>query len=387
MRKQPIKSPIRDLLKIAKEVSKEKKIYNFNIGDPNKFDFDTPPHLKQALMEAANSKSGHYSDSEGYSELLDAILEREIKRNNANIEKEDILVTQGISEALFFLFAASIESRKDEVLVPGPSYPPYIGIAKFFGAKIKEYRLIEEEGWEPDIDDLRKNISSNTKFIVVINPNNPTGAVYDKNKLKQIAEVAAEENITIISDEIYDELVFGDVKQVSMASIAETQLIVVNGFSKSYLIPGWRLGYMYFQNFEDNRLKEIIFSLARARLSAPTPLMMACAKAYSSREHIVEMNKKLKERAEYAYKRFNEIKGLSATKPKGAFYIFPKVDLGNRWKTDEEFCVDVLKHTGIIFPYGSGFSQKYGKNHFRSIILPPIPLMEEAFQKLEDFMR
>ncbi len=386
--KTPIKSPIRDLLKIAKQVSFEKKIYPLNIGDPNKFDFDTPQYLKDALINAVKGKAGHYSSSEGDEELLETILNRERKRNDAKISKEDILITQGISEALFFLFASSINSKKDEVLLPEPSYPPYIGVSTFFGAKIRTYKLDEEREWEPDVEDIKDKINKNTKFLVVINPNNPTGAVYHKNLLKEISDIASERKLTIISDEIYDELVFGNVNHTGMASIVkDNQLIVVNGFSKSYLIPGWRLGYMYFQNFEDSMLKETIFSLARARLSACTPVMKACAKAYNGpQDHIKEMNNKLKERAEYAYKRFNEIKGLSAVKPKGAFYIFPKVDLGDRWKSDEDFCIDLLKKTGIIFPYGSGFGEKYGKNHFRSIILPPIELMEEAFQKLEAFM-
>ncbi|MCS7135389.1 MAG: aminotransferase class I/II-fold pyridoxal phosphate-dependent enzyme [Candidatus Aenigmarchaeota archaeon] len=386
--RQPIKSPIRDLMKLAKEVAKEKKIYNFNIGDPNKFDFDTPDHLKQALIDVAKTKSAHYSDSEGEMELIEAILAREVNKNKARIQREDILITQGISEALFFLFAASITSKKDEVLLPEPTYPPYINIVSFFGGKIKTYRLIEENGWEPDVEDLKKQVTKNTKFIVVINPNNPTGAVYKEKILKEIVDISAKENIPIISDEIYDEIVFGDIKHVGMASIAkDSPLITLNGFSKSYLVPGWRIGYIYFQNFKDENFKEVIFSLARARLSASTPLMKACSKAYLNQNHIKEMNKKLKERAEYAYKRFNEIIGITSTKPIGAFYIFPKVEIGKTWKSDEEFCIDLLKNTGIIFPYGSGFGKKYGKNHFRSIILPPIEMMEEALQKLEDFMR
>ncbi|MEM5801267.1 MAG: aminotransferase class I/II-fold pyridoxal phosphate-dependent enzyme [Candidatus Aenigmatarchaeota archaeon] len=387
--KKPIKSPIRDLLKIAKQISSEKKIYPFNIGDPNKFDFDTPDYLKQALIDAVKGKAGHYSNSEGDDEIIEAILKRELRKNEAKISKDDILVTQGISEALFFLFASSIDSKKDEILIPEPSYPPYIGVSSFFGAKIKTYKLDEEKEWEPDIDSIRDSITKNTKFLVVINPNNPTGAVYHKTMLKEIADIAAEYKLTIISDEIYDELIFGNVSYVGMASIVrDNPLIVLNGFSKSYLIPGWRLGYMYFQNFDDYNLKETIFSLARARLSASTPIMKACAKVYSGpQDHIKEMNKKLKERAEFAFKRFNEIENISTVKPKGAFYIFPKVNLGKRWKTDEEFCIDLLRNTGIIFPYGSGFGSKYGKNHFRSIILPPIEIMNEAFDKLEAFIK
>jgi len=384
--KMPIKSPMRDLLKIAKEVSATKKIYPFNIGDPNIFDFDTPQYLKDALSDVLKGKVGHYSNSEGDEELIEAIIEREKRKNGVNLEKNDVLVTQGISEGLFFLFA-SIE-RKQEILLPDPSYPSYTNLANFFNVKVREYRLNEDAEWEPDIDDIRKNINKNTKFLVVVNPNNPTGAVYHKSLLKEIVDTAAEFGLVIISDEIYDELLF-DTEHIGIASLAkDIPFIVFNGFSKSYLIPGWRLGYMYFHNMDGFKLKEIIFSLARTRLSACTPIMKACAKAFSMpKEHIKEMNKKLKERADFAYKRFNEIEGITAVKPKGAFYIFPKVELGNRWKSDEEFCIDVLRHTGIIFPYGSGFGKKYGKDHFRSIILPPIEMMSEALDKLEEFMK
>jgi alanine-synthesizing transaminase len=385
--KIPIKSPIRDLLRIAKEVSTNKKIYPFNIGDPNKFDFDTPQYLKDALIDALKGKAGHYSNSEGDEELVASIIEREKTKNGVKLSKEDVLITQGISEGLFFLFA-SLE-QKHEILLPEPSYPTYISLANFFGIKTKSYKLDEEREWLPDVEDINKNITKNTKFLVVINPNNPTGSVYHKNILKEIVDIASEFNLTLISDEIYDELLFDNVEHYGMASLAEdVPLIVFNGFSKSYLMPGWRIGYIYFKNMDGSMLKEIIFSLARSRLSASTPIMKACAKAYSDpKDHIKEMNKKLKERAEFAYKRFNEIEGIKAVKPKGAFYIFPKVDLGNRWKNDEEFSIDVLRNTGIIFPYGSGFGKKYGKNHFRSIILPPIEMMSEALDKLEEFMK
>ncbi|MCX8178840.1 MAG: aminotransferase class I/II-fold pyridoxal phosphate-dependent enzyme [Candidatus Aenigmarchaeota archaeon] len=388
MARKPIVNPIRDMVIEARKI-KDKKIYPFNIGDPNKFDFDTPKFLKDALIEAIKQKSGHYSDSEGDSELIEAIMKREREKNDAHIAKEDVLVTQGISEGLFFLFASSISSKKDEVLLPEPSYAPYIGIIKFFGGNIKTYKLDENKEWEPDLDSLRKSITKNTKFIVIINPNNPTGAVYHKSILKQIVDIAGEFKVPIVSDEIYDELIFENTFYSGIASLArDVPSVILNGFSKSYLIPGWRLGYMYFQDplGKLDSLKATIHSLARNRLCASTPIMKACSIAFKEKSHIPEINKKLKERADYAFKRFNEMNRLNSVKPKGAFYIFPRVDIKDRWSNDKEFCLDVLRNTGIIFPYGSGFGQKYGKNHFRSIILPPIDVMQEAFDKLEEFM-
>lgn len=390
LKKDPIRSPIRDLLKIAKQL-KGVKLYPFNIGDPNKFDFDTPEFLKNELIKAIKGKAGYYSESEGDVELRIAIAERENRKNSAGITEEDIVVTQGITEGLSFIFSSLIDDAKDEVLLPGPSYPTYIEYVKFFGGKFVTYKTDESGSWQPDIDDLRKKICKNTKMICIINPNNPTGSVYESRTVKEIIDIAGEEEIPIMSDEIYDELIFGNVRHKGVASIArDVPMIIVNGFSKSHLVPGWRLGYMYFRNTENglDKLEELVKSLARNRLSACTPVMRAFVNVYNEpQDHIKEMNRKLKERAEFAHKRINEIESLSAVKPEGAFYIFPKVELNGRWKNDEEFCIDLLRNTGIVFPYGSGFDPVYGKNHFRSVILPPIEMMEEAFDKLEDFMR
>jgi aspartate/methionine/tyrosine aminotransferase len=378
---------------IAKKLeAKGKKIYYFNTGDPNKFDFDTPAYLKEELIKAVRGRAGFYSDSQGNLTLIESIVKRENKKNNINLNNTDVLITQGISEALMFIFGAIIEQGKeDEILVPGPSYPPYLQWIKFFSGKPIAYRLIEEENWKPDVDDLRKKITKKTTTVVIINPNNPTGSVADKSVLKEMINLAGEYNLTVMADEIYDQLIFGKTQHYGVCSIAEDiPVIGVNGFSKAYLIPGWRLGYIYFRDKSNelNELKEAVFSEARQRLSACTPIMKACAVAYSGpQDHIKETNEKLRKRAEFAFNRLNEIDGITTQKPEGAFYIFPKVDIDGKWKDDREFCLDVLENTGIIFPYGSGFHEIYGKDHFRSVILPPIELMEEAFSKLEDFMK
>jgi len=369
-----------------------KKIYYFNTGDPNKFDFETPDYLKEELIKVIKDKAGFYSDSQGDPSLIEALVERENKKNNLNLTREDVLVTQGISEGLIFLFGALIEhGRGDEILLPGPSYPPYLEWIKFFGGKPVGYRKNEEDGWEPDVDDLRKKVNEKTRAICVINPNNPTGVVYDKSTLKEIIDIAAENDTILISDEIYDQLIFSNAQHTGVSSISkDVPVIGFNGLSKAYLIPGWRLGYMFFHDPLNklNELKEAIFVESRQRLSACTPIMKACAVVFKGpQDHIKEMNRKLKERAEFAFKRLNEIEGIRTQKPEGAFYVFPKVNLKGRWKDDKEFCLDVLKNTGLVIPYGSGFDPVYGKNHFRSVILPPIEIMEEAFGKLEDFMK
>lgn len=387
-----LKSPIRDLVIVGKELQRKgKKIFWFNIGDPNKFDFDTPKHLKNALKEVVNGKAGHYSDSDGDEELINAIVKKEKNVNGVHISTKDVVVTNGISEGIQLMLNAIIHPGKgEEILMPGPAYPVYRELTKFSGGVPVTYKLDEENKWQVDIDDLRYKITNKTKIIVIISPNNPTGSVLNKKALKKIINIAGEFDIPIASDEIYDRLVFGETDFHSTASLSnDVPVIGLNGFSKVYLVPGWRCGYIYFHDPEGklNEIKEGIRAQARQRLSACTPVMKACARAFNDDSHIPMLVKKIKERAEFAFKRLNEIKGISTVKPEGAFYIFPKIELNGVWKSDEEFSYDVLKNIGIALPYGSGFDPVFGKNHFRSVVLPPIEVMDEAFSLLDNFMK
>ncbi len=394
-RARNLESTLRDLaaraLELKPKFDKEgKKIYFFNLGDPNKFDFDTPQYMKDALIKALKEGAGYYSVSRGDLELIKAIVKRENKKNSLSLTEKDVVVTEGVSEGVHFLFEALCEPG-DEILLPGPSYPPYIQHIQLSGAKPIPYRTVEENGWNPDVDDLREKITDRTRAIVIINPNNPTGAVYSESILKEMVSIAVENDILLISDEIYDRMVFGKTEHVGLSSLVKDAPVVgLNGFSKIYLAPGWRCGYVFFHDPTERleKLKYAIIQLARQRLCACTPIMKACAVAFSGpQDHVEETNKKLKERAEFAHKRLNEIDGIETQKPEGAFYIFPRVDLRGRWKTDKEFCLDVLEHTGLVIPNGSGFCPIYGKDHFRSVILPPVEIMDEAFGKLETFMK
>ncbi|MEM5793394.1 MAG: aminotransferase class I/II-fold pyridoxal phosphate-dependent enzyme [Candidatus Aenigmatarchaeota archaeon] len=393
-RTKELRYAIRDVLIPAKKLEKKgKKIYYFNIGDPNKFDFDTPDYLKEELIRIIKEeKTGHYGDSEGEIKLRESIVERENKKNRISINTDDVIITHGISEGIEILLSSIIEpGRGDEILIGGPAYPVYVEMTKFLGGIPVTYRCIEENGWEPDIEDLRKKVSKKTKAIVVVNPNNPTGSVFGKEILKEIVKIADENGTLLIGDEIYDQLIFGKKEHHGLASLSKnTPSIIFNGFSKSYLIPGWRIGYMYFNDPSGslNELKEAVLQRARLRLSCATPLMKACAIAYRGpQNHIKEINRKLRERAEFAYKRLNEINRISTQKPEGAFYIFPRVDIKGKWKSDKEFCLELLNETGVLFPPGSGFDETYGHGHFRSIILPPLEIMEEAFDKVDEFMK
>jgi len=389
-RVRTIEYAIRDIIVHAKKVEKKgKKIIYLNIGDPVKYDFDTPEHIKQALFNAVKEGSNWYSPSEGLQELREAICEKEKRVNNVQILPENVIVTQGVSEAIQMIMATIVDEGT-EILVPGPSYPPYVSYACFFGGTPVPYKTVEESGWQPDIDDLKSKINDKTRGIVVINPNNPTGALCSEKISKKIVDLAGEHNIPLLSDEIYDRIIY-EKEFVTTSHIAkDVPVIGLNGFSKTYLMTGWRLGYIYFHdsNGQLRELKECVEKEARIRLSANTPMQKAATAALRGPEtHIKEMVKKLRERRDYSWKRLNKIEGISCAKPEGAFYVFPKVDgIGSKWRTDEQFVLQLLEETGVLVVHGSGFGVPHGSGHFRGVILPPLETLEVAFDKLEQFM-
>ncbi|MFH0961454.1 MAG: aminotransferase class I/II-fold pyridoxal phosphate-dependent enzyme [archaeon] len=382
-------SAIRDILKPARALEASgKKMYYFNIGDPNKFDFDTPDHLKEALKREIDRKVGHYSDSEGKLALREKIAEVEGKKAGFPADAESIVITAGLSEALLFL-AASLLEDGDEILLPAPVYPPYSDYSKLFGGKVVTYPCVEGNGWAPDVSEIEGKISERTKAICVISPNNPTGAVYPPETIKKIIKLGHEKGIPVIVDEIYDKLIFGGAKHVPAAKLAgDLPVIVMNGFSKNFLAPGWRLGYIYFHNpAGDPALAEVeegVKKLSRLRLSASTPLQRALVSAWDDTLHFGEIQRKLSERAELVSEIVNSTPGLSVQKPLGAFYVFPKVDLSaGGWASDKEFVLDQMRETGLVVVNGSGF---LSPGHFRSVILAEPETLREAFGKLRDFM-
>lgn len=390
-RSQGVNYAIREVTVPAQKLEKKGiKVLHLNIGDPNKYDFDTPQHIKDAVYKASNDGFNGYSPSEGVAELRNAIIEREKKRNKIDYGLDDICITTGVTEGLQILLNASLDPN-DELLIPGPTYPQYNLITRFNDAVPVPYRCIEEDDWQPDIEDIRKKMSNKTKGIVLINPNNPTGALCSKKVVKDIVDIAGEYNIPIISDEIYDDMTF-DEEQVATATIAkDVPVITLNGFSKVYLIPGWRMGYILFHH--DGALDEIqdaFMRIARSRLCANSICQYACIAALKGpQNHIEETNKKLRERRDFSYKRLNEIESLSTAKPHGAFYIFPKIEAmgGGVWKNDKEFVLDLLHTKHVLVVHGSGFCEEYGKDHFRAVILPDIETLEESFDRIEQFLK
>ncbi|MCL2317771.1 MAG: aminotransferase class I/II-fold pyridoxal phosphate-dependent enzyme [Methanomassiliicoccaceae archaeon] len=363
------------------------KLYNFNIGDPNKWDFETPEYFKSTLRNAVDSIDNGYGDSQGNLSLREAIVARENEKHGAKITADRVYITSGVSEGINVLMATLLE-KGDEVLLPGPGYPSYAQYIGFYGGKVVPYRQIEEEDWRLDVDMIRKRISKKTKAIVVINPNNPTSAVYSEKTIREIGNIAAEHGIPLVSDEIYDKLLFeGEFFSASRLP-SDVPRVIFNGFSKVNLMPGWREGYCYFMYEGDfmDEIREGMMKQFRTRICANVPCQEAARVSLQGpQDYIVEMNRKLKERGDYSYKRLNEIPGITTNKPKGAFYIFPKIELYD-WKTDKEFVINLINEEGVVFVHGSGFCSEFGQGHFRSILLPPMKTIEEAYNKLEKFM-
>ena len=386
-----IEYAIRDVIPYAEQLVKEgRKIYYLNIGDPAAFDFTVPQHVKEALCKAVEENDNQYSPSEGLPELRQAVAKKEKRVNNVNITPNDVLITEGISEGIEMILAALVE-KGDEILFPGPTYPPYISYTKFFDGTPVAYETVEAEGWQPNVDDLRKKISNKTRALVITNPNNPTGALYGKKMVKEMLDVAAENDLLVLSDEIYDQITYGQ-EFYSTANLAKDVPVVgFNGFSKAYQMTGWRLGYMYFkgQNGELDELRTAVEKQCRIRLCANTPVQKAGAAALNGpQDHIKDVVEKLRQRRDYAWKRLNEIEGISCTKPEGAFYIFPKIHgVGTRWKTDMQFVIELLRETGVLIVNGSGFDPVYGAGHARAVFLPPITMLEQAFNEIERFMK
>ena len=375
---------IRDITLHARRYEKSgTKIIYLNIGDPVKYDFPTPDHIKRALIDAVLNNFNYYADSEGILELREAIVEKESQKG-LSISVEDVLVTNGISEGLDMV-AASIVEPNTEVLMPGPYYPPYASYVKFYGGKPIEFKLTDDG--TPDLDDIKAKIRPKSRALCVINPNNPTGEVFDGKSLKQLIDIAAENDMYIVCDEIYDKLVF-DKEFTGIGKVAkDAAVILLNGFSKVYLMTGWRCGYICM-NSKCQKLENIrnnIPKLARVRIATNLPVQKAAVAALKGPQaYIAETVTKLKNRRDLVVKRLNEIDGISCKLPNGAFYTFPEISL-THWKTDKDFVLDLLNKTGILTVHGSGFGER-GKGHFRIVYLPTEQVLQEAMDKLSDFI-
>jgi alanine-synthesizing transaminase len=385
-RTRGVEYAIRDIIAYARQYSATGgEIIYLNIGDPAKFGFKTPDHIKQALCNAVLKDENYYAESEGLAELRQAIVEKESAKGLA-ITEDDVLVTNGVSEGLDMLMA-SMADPGSEILMPGPHYPPYASYAKFYGAKPVEFKLYEDG--RPDFEDLRSKITSRSRALCIISPNNPTGEVFDRKSLQQLVDIATEHELYIICDEIYDGIVFDEFTGIGRVA-RDAPVVVLNGFSKTYLMTGWRCGYMCM-NSNSKELDELrvnVPKLARVRISANLPVQIAAVQALRGpQNHIPKMVRELKRRRDYVVKRLNGMRGISCRIPKGAFYVFPKIDdTYMDAKDDRKFVLELLRSTGVLTVHGSGFGSAYGSGHFRIVYLPPEDVLERAMDLIEEFV-
>lgn len=376
---------IRDIVTEARKLEQQGKTVQYlNIGDPVQFGFQPPENVKQAMINAIKSGENYYSPSEGLPELRQAIAKKENSKG-LSISADNILVTNGISEGLDMVISSIIEEG-DEVLLPGPYYPPYASYVRLHGGTPVEF-AVDLHNSRPDIDDIRKKITQKTVAICLISPNNPTGVVFNEKSLKELVDIANENNLYIICDEIYDQIVF-DEKFVGIGKVAtDSPVILLNGFSKVHLMSGWRIGYIAFNDSQRlDSIKENLPKLARVRISTNLPVQHGALESLRGpQDYIAEFVSELKKRRDLVIKRLNSIPGLSCANPRGAFYAFPKIE-NNKFKSDKEFVLELLKTKGVLAVHGSGFGTQYGSGHFRLVFLPDIQTLDSALDKIEEFV-
>jgi len=376
---------IRDIVSSAKDLENQGKTIDYlNIGDPAQYGFYPPENVKQAYIDAIKKDQNYYSASEGIQELRSAIAEKENSKG-LSIGADDVLITNGVSEGLDMVMSSIVEEG-DEVLLPGPYYPPYASYIRLRGGIPIEFS-VDLENSTPDITDIKSKITPKTVAICLISPNNPTGAVFDESSLKQLIDVANENNLYIICDEIYDQIVF-DKKFVGIGKVAgNSPVIILNGFSKVHLMSGWRIGYIAFNNSPQlDSIREHLPKLARVRISTNHPVQFAALESLRGpQEYISEFVTELKKHRDLVVSRLNSIPGISCSNPKGAFYAFPKIE-NNPFKSDKEFVLNLLKSKGVLTVHGSGFGTKYGSGYFRLVFLPNMKILNSALDKIEDFV-
>ena len=384
-RTEKITYAVRDVVVLADQVAQQgKEMTWLNIGDPNIFDFKTSPEIIEAVHRAMLDNYNGYAPSSGVEEAREAIREEAGKKGIKNIQ--DIFITTGASEAIDICMTALL-NRGDNVLVPTPGYPLYSAIINKLSAEPRPYYLDEENGWQPDVGDIASRIDENTRAIVVINPNNPTGSIHSKEILTSVVRLARKHNLVIFSDEIYDNLTLNGEKIVSMASLNEEAVVItLGGLSKNYLAPGFRIGWGVISGREEvlGDYLEAVNKLLRARLSASHPVQWAIKTALQGEKSLlIETREKLIRRRDITVDMLNAIPGISCVKPQGAFYAFPRLHIKS---PDNVFVSELIKETGVVVVPGSGFGEKPGTRHFRVVFLAPEPVLIQAYEKIGNFI-
>ena len=383
-----IRGPVMD--EANKMIAQGEKIIKLNIGNPAPFGFEAPEAIIDKMSENLTLTEG-YSDSKGLFSAREAILSYCKKKNMPNVTINDIYTGNGVSE-LITLSMQGLLNNGDEVLVPSPDYPLWTASVTLAGGTAVHYICDEQSEWFPDIEDMKRKITDKTKAIVVINPNNPTGALYSKEVLQQIVELAREHELILFADEIYDRLVMDGEEHVALSSLAPDLLTVsFNGLSKSHLIAGYRCGWMCLCG-DKSKAKgyiEGINLLSSMRLCSNVPAQSLIPTALANLEDAREMvapGGRIYEQREYIYNAIQDIPGLSAYKPKAAFYIFPKLDIKKfNITNDEQFSLDLLKEKKILITHGGGFHWET-PDHFRIVYLPCIDDLKNSMDAMKDFL-
>jgi len=365
-------------------------ILKLNIGNPAPFGFDAPEEVILDMRQSLRDCQG-YSDSRGIFAARKAIMQYSQIRNIPNVGMNDIYTGNGVSELITMCMQALLNDG-DEILIPAPDYPLWTASANLAGGKVVHYICDEQAEWYPDIENMRSKITDRTKAIVVINPNNPTGSLYPKEILEQIVQLAREHQLIIFSDEIYDRLVMDEGQHISIASLAPDLFCVTfSGLSKSHMIAGFRVGWMVLSG-DKSKAKgyiEGINMLSNMRLCSNVPaqaIIQTALWGYQSVNEYVAPGGRIREQRDYIYEALNDIPGITAVKPKGAFYIFPKIDVNKfNIQNDEQFALDFLKEKRVLVIPGKGFNW-HEPDHFRIVYLPRIEILKKCVRKLGDFL-
>ncbi len=366
------------------------KILKLNIGNPAPFDFDAPQEIIDDMAYHLRKAQG-YSDSKGIFAARKAIMQYCQIKKIPNVGINDIYVGNGVSEMIVMCMQGLLDNG-DEILVPSPDYPLWTAAVTLAGGTAVHYICDEQADWYPDMDDIRSKVTDRTKGIVVINPNNPTGALYPKEVLEEIVEIARQNHLIIFADEIYDRLLMDGLVHTAIASLAPALVTVyLNGLSKSHRVAGFRVGWMCLGGPKEGAKGYIegLNMLSSMRLCSNVPaqyIIQTALGGYQSVDELLLPGGRIYDQREFIYKALNDIPGISAKKPKAAFYIFPKIDTERYGiHDDEQFALDLLREKKILIVQGSGFHWEH-PDHFRVVYLPNVLDLERAMDGLADFL-
>lgn len=377
---------IRNIVNSAEALERSgRHVIYLNIGDPQVFGFQPPDLIVEVVQRALKERFTGYAHSTGLPEAKRAIASY-ASNLGAPTAPDDVIVTSGASEGADLVMTALL-NEGEEALLPAPGYPIYPAIMAKLGAVPRYYSLDQRNNWQPSVDEIRSLITSKTRAIVLINPNNPTGSIISDQTTRQILSIAAEHKLVVISDEVYRELCFVEPPTSASVLTETAPVITLESLSKTHLIPGWRVGWMRFTHADKMReLITAITRLASGRLCAPTPPQYAIQPALEGeRSFMTDFVSELKSRRDFAVSQIRNINGLSCTTPEAAFYLMVKADdLGDR--TDEQFVLDMLAQTGVLVVHGSGFGCDTRAGYFRLVYLASRDLLSSALTNIRDFM-